>query len=183
MKKISILFWLFFIVLFNSCKKSDTPAPPSNNNTTPGITVTTTGYLSSTLKFQSIGGFFATYTSGAPNQLFIGGSNATENFNLSLKWSSGGFPPSNLNFNLDVGSYNSNQFGFGSYNPNTASANNYSSYGIGGGGTCSITNIDQTAKTVSGTFNFTAGYWNNNGTNPVAGQTTTFSGSFTKVPY
>jgi hypothetical protein len=182
MKKTIILFGLFLIVLFNSCKKSDT-TDPINNSNTPGITLTTTGYLKSTLNFQNTGGFFATYTAGSPNQLFIGGANATENFNLSLKWTGGGLPPSNLNFNLDVGSYNSSQFGFGSYNPNTSSANNYSSYGINGSGTCTITNIDQVAKTVSGTFNFTAGYWNNNGTNPVAGQTTTFSGSFTKVPY
>ena len=182
MKKISILFWLFFIVLFSACKKSDT-TDPNTNTTTPGIIVNTSGYLSSTLKFQSSGGFFATYTSGSPNQLFIGGSNATENFSLLLKWTGGGLPPSNLNFNMGVGSYNSSQFGFGSYTPNTASANNYSSYGIGGGGTCTITNIDQTARTVSGTFNFTAGYWNNNGATQVAGQTTTFSGSFTKIPY
>ncbi len=183
MKKISILFLLFFIVLFNSCKKSDTPEPNNNTSTTPGIIVNTSGYLSSTLKFQSIGGFFATYTSGAPNRLFIGGSSATESFSLILNWNSGGFPPSNLSFNLDIGSSGSSQFGWGSYTPNTASANNYSSYGIGGGGTCTITNIDQTAKTISGTFNFTAGYWNNNGATPVSGQTTTFSGSFTKIPY
>ena len=84
MKKISILFWLFFIVLFNSCKKSDT-TDPNTNTATSGIIVNTSGYLSSTIKFQNSGGFFATYTPGSPNQLFIGGSNTTENFNLSLK--------------------------------------------------------------------------------------------------
>lgn len=182
MKKISILFWLFFIVLFSACKKSDTTAP-GNNNTTPGITVNATGYINSTLNFQTSGGFFATYTPGTPNKLIILGSNATELFGITLTWSSGGFPPSNLNFNLDVGSYNTSQYGFGQYTPNNSSANNYSSYGISGGGVCTITNVDQTAKTVSGTFNFTAGYWTNNGATPVAGQTTTFSGSFTKIPY
>lgn len=182
MKKISILFCLFFIVLLNSCKKSDT-TDPNTNNTTPGISVTATGYLTSTLKFQSTPQYFATYTPGAPNKLFISGSNATEIFGITLTWNGGGLPPSNLNFNMAVGSYGTSQYGFGSYTPNNTSGNNYSSYGIGGGGSCTITNIDQTAKTVSGTFNFTAGYWGNNGATQVAGQTTTFSGSFTKIPY
>lgn len=181
MKKINIIILLSIIVLFNACKKSDTPAPV-NTNTTPGIIVNTSGYLVSNLTYQVSGGFFATYTPGSLNELFIGGTNATNNFSILLKWN-GSFPPSNMSFNLDVGSYNSSQFGFGQFTPSNSSANNYSSYGIAGGGVCIITNIDQTAKTVSGTFNFTAGYWNNNGANPVSGQTTTFTGSFTKVPY